>query len=68
MNWCRDQKITLAVDVLVEMTHSSVGNALSIVSEVCRESGVIDMDADGIKTIRDRVRREAKEGEADAAI
>ena len=68
MNWRRDQKITLAVDVLEEVTHSSVGNALRIVAEVCRENGIVDMDPEDIKTIRNRVRRQAQEGEANAVM
>jgi hypothetical protein len=66
MNWRRDQKIALAVDVLVELTESSVENALNIVAEVCREKRIHVTDPEGIKIIRDRVRRDAKRGLADA--
>ena len=67
MNWRRNQKIALAVDVLVKLTQSSVENALSIVADVCRESGIIpsDSDLETIKKIRDRVRQEAKRYEAE---
>ena len=64
-NWRRDQKITLAVDVLVKLTNSSADNALYVVSEVCRENGIVDMYPEGIKNICDRVKREAKKGQAD---
>lgn len=56
-NWRRDQKITLAVDILVELTHSSVGNAEKIVSEICREKHNLHMEVGSIKKIRDRVKQ-----------
>ena len=73
-DWHRHQKITLAVDILVKLTNSSVASALEIVAEVCREEAIDDTDPEAIddtdpeaiKTIRDRVRREGKKREADA--
>ena len=62
--WRRDQKITLAVDVLVELTTSSVGNALNIVTDVCREKGILDTDLEGIKKIRDRMKKEERKRES----
>ena len=64
--WYRDQKITLAVDVLVVVTHSSVGNALNIVADVCQEIGNGVNEPESVKTIRDRVIREARKEEAEA--
>ena len=65
-NWYRNQKITLAVDILVEVTHSSVGNALIIVTDVCQESGIKLKEMESVKTIRDRVIKEARKEEAEA--
>ena len=65
MNWRRDQKITLAVDVLVALTRASVERALNVVADVCRENSIVDMDPEGIKTIRDRVIKEARKEEAE---
>ena len=65
-NWYRNQKITLAVDILVEVTHSSVGNALNIVIDVCQESGITLKEPESVKTIRDRVIKEARKEEAEA--
>ena len=65
-NWYRNQKITLAVDILVEVTHSSVGNALIIVTDVCQESGIKLMEMESVKTVRDRVIKEARKEEAEA--
>ena len=65
-NWYRNQKITLAVDILVEVTHSSVGNALIIVTDVCQESGIKLKEMESVKTVRDRVIKEARKEEAEA--
>ena len=65
-NWRRDQKITLAVEVLVGSTSSSVASAPNIVADVCREQGIIDTDPEGIKKIRDRVKQDVKRGEVAA--
>ena len=66
MKWRRDQKITLAIDILTNLTNSKLKDALEIVAEACRKEGLIDADPETIKKIRDRVRKKAKKREAKA--
>ncbi len=49
MNWRRDQKITLAIDILVKLTNSKLKDALEIVAAACRKEGLIDADPETIK-------------------
>ena len=59
--WRRDQKIALAVDILVKLTHSSVGDAENIVLEVCRKNRIVHMELESMRKTRDRVKQEAKQ-------
>ena len=60
MNWRRDYAIALAVDLLIELTGSSVENATIVVADVCQEKRILVAEVETIKQIWIRVKRKAK--------
>ena len=66
MNWKRNYALVLAVDLLVELTGSSVENAMIVVADVCREKQIFVAEVETFKKIRHRVRKDAKTREAEA--